>query len=83
MNLQGRTNNQVIRGIKSWVECSQKCRGKSSCTAWAWAHEGAGDFALNCAIMDGYKNKAIDNNVISGSRDCPSKMCIVALPDIK
>jgi len=71
VNLQGRTNNEVIAGVKSWVECSRKCSAKSSCTAWAWAHEGAGDFALNCGLMDGYTNKAADSNVISGSRQCP------------
>ena len=32
---------------------------------------GAGDYAYRCGIMDGYGKKAIDSNVISGSRDCP------------
>merc|ERR1712215_207581 len=70
MNLQGRVNNQVTPGVRSWVECSRKCSKKSSCVAWVWANEGAGDFAYNCALMDGYENKAKDPNVISGSRDC-------------
>ena len=73
MNLQDRTNNQVIPGVKSWDECAKKCKAKSSCNAWAWAHEGAGPYALNCGLMDGYGKKVIDENVISGNKDCPGK----------
>jgi len=71
VNLQDRVNNEVIAGVKSWVDCSRKCSAKSSCIAWAWAHEGAGAYALNCGLMDGYGKKAVDTNVISGGRDCP------------
>ena len=71
VNLQDRVNNEVISGVKSWVDCSRKCSAKSSCIAWAWAHEGAGAYALNCGLMDGFGKKAIDTNVISGGRDCP------------
>jgi len=71
VNLQDRKNNQVIPGVKSWDECAKKCKAKSSCTAWAWAHEGAGPYALNCGLMDEYGKKVIDENVISGNKDCP------------
>lgn len=71
VNLQDRVGNEVITGVRSWVDCSRKCSAKSSCTAWVWAHEGAGDYAYRCGIMDAYGKKAIDSNVISGSRDCP------------
>ena len=35
-----------------------------------WAHQGAGYYAGNCALMSGYGNTADDANVISGPKIC-------------
>ena len=35
-----------------------------------WAHQGAGLYAGNCALMSGYGNTADDTNVISGPKIC-------------
>ena len=35
-----------------------------------WSHEGAGQYAENCALMSGFGNEAEDSNVISGPKIC-------------
>jgi len=70
INLQGRTGSNVIKGIASWPACSQHCQDKPGCKAWVWAHIGAGKYAGNCALVEGYTNKVPDVNTISGTKDC-------------
>ena len=38
--------------------------------AQVWSHEGAGQYAENCALMSGFGNEAEDSNVISGPKIC-------------
>merc|ERR1712192_167797 len=70
VNFQARENAEVFPGTKSWRCCSQLCLDSDECNFWVWSHEGAGQYAENCALMASYGNEAADNNVISGPKIC-------------
>jgi len=70
VNFQARENAEVFPGTKSWRCCRQLCLDSDECNFWVWSHEGAGQYAENCALMSSYGNEAADNNVISGPKIC-------------
>merc|ERR1712037_906217 len=70
VNFQARENAEVVPGTKSWRCCRQLCLDSDECNFWVWSHEGAGQYAENCALMSGFGNEAEDNNVISGPKMC-------------
>jgi len=70
VNFQARENAEVFPGTKSWRCCRQLCLDSDECNFWVWSHEGAGQYAENCALMSSYGNEAADNNVISGPKMC-------------
>merc|ERR1712037_222866 len=70
VNFQARENSEVVPGTKSWRCCRQLCLDSDECNFWVWSHEGAGQYAENCALMSGFGNEAEDNNVISGPKMC-------------
>ena len=51
---------QIIEAIKAMIML----------IAQAWAHEGAGQYALKCSLMSGYGYQSPDNNVIFGPKIC-------------
>eukprot|EP00092_Neocalanus_flemingeri_P056402 GFUD01066857.1.p1 GENE.GFUD01066857.1~~GFUD01066857.1.p1 ORF type:complete len:822 (-),score=173.57 GFUD01066857.1:393-2618(-) len=69
-NLQLRRNAEVLTKISSWKECARKCSEKASCQNWVWNHERAGQYALNCALMEGFGNKVTDTQSVAGRWDC-------------
>jgi len=70
VNFQVRENAEVVPGTKSWRCCRQLCLDSDECNFWVWSHEGAGQYAENCALMSGFGNEAEDSNVISGPKIC-------------
>merc|ERR1712037_1077128 len=70
VNFQARENAEVVPGTKSWRCCRQLCLDSDECNFWVWSHEGAGQYAENCALMSGFGNEAEDSNVISGPKMC-------------
>merc|ERR1712179_133194 len=62
VNFQARENAEVVPGTKSWRCCRQLCLDSDECNFWAWSHEGAGQYAENCALMSGFGNEAEDSN---------------------
>ena len=70
INTNYRENAEDTWNVASWEACSELCRQRQGCTAWSWAHENAGKWALQCVTMTGYRNTAHDTNVVSGGRDC-------------
>merc|ERR1712198_282970 len=70
VNYQARENSEVVPGTKSWRCCRQLCLDSDECNFWVWSHEGAGQYAENCALMSGFGNEAEDSNVISGPKIC-------------
>merc|ERR1719402_700168 len=67
-NTQGRRGATIIDNVGGWPECSGACTG--SCSYWTWHHDGAGEYAGRCVVMDGFDNLAEDGNTVSGSREC-------------
>merc|ERR1712001_700707 len=63
VNFQARENAEVVPGTKSWRCCRQLCLDSDECNFWVWSHEGAGQYAENCALMSGFGNEAEDSNV--------------------
>jgi len=70
VNFQARESAEVVPGTKSWRCCRQLCLDSDECNFWVWSHEGAGQYAENCALMSGFGNEAEDSNVISGPKIC-------------
>jgi len=73
-NTQGREGASVIEGIQSWADCSLKCKDTSGCRYWTWHHEGAGEYAFRCVVMDDILNTATDSNAVSGTVRCVCPM---------
>jgi len=70
-NYQNRVRSEVIPQVLSWADCSQRCTRKPTCTAWSWNRASAHpQYALKCALMEGYSNTAPDSNTVSGPRGC-------------
>merc|ERR1712243_141272 len=70
INYQGRKGSSVIPGVTSWTECSALCDTKPNCNSWSWVKEDTGIYALNCALMEGFSNRAPDTNTITGPKGC-------------
>ena len=83
VNLSGRKESRLVKDISSWEECASICGGKSGCNDWVWAHQGAGPYAGNCALMEGYSKKVPDENTISGTKTCQGGCEIVKLLKLK
>merc|ERR1712126_111377 len=69
-NYQGRVGSSVVPGVQTWPECSALCDVKEGCKAWSWVREGTGSYALNCALMEGFSNRAADTNTVAGPKGC-------------
>ena len=70
MNYQGREYETVVKGVASWPACSDLCTRREGCTAWTWVKDDTGPYALNCALMEGFSNRAADPNTVAGDRGC-------------
>jgi len=70
INYQGRKGSSVVPGVTSWTECSALCDAKPECNAWSWVKEDTGIYALNCALMEGFSNRAPDTNTVTGPKGC-------------
>ena len=70
VNYQGRESVTVVKGLASWPACSDLCTRREGCTAWTWVKGKTGPYALNCALMEGFSNRAMDPNTVAGDRGC-------------
>ena len=77
MNTQSRKNEQIHEDVASWEACSELCRQREDCTHWTWHHDEAGfdggrQWARKCMTMTGFVHTNVDDNAVSGDRDCGS-----------
>lgn len=72
-NYQGREGATVQGGVQSWEACSKLCEAREEvCKSWVWVKPNTGDYSLNCALMEGFSNRAQDPNTVAGPRGCGS-----------
>ena len=69
---KGVQTDQLFQNIKTWKQCSQKCKDKTDCIYWNWYtnKHSTTSWYWKCKLLSSLADTEYNIGVISGDRGC-------------